>query len=88
MTKYKLFNYFLQSLETEVGVRKLAELNNIMQDYNSCIILYTYDSVLFDITLSEAKELIPKIREVLTKGNLPVKCKIGDIYSKMNDIVL
>ena len=88
MTSYKLFNYYLQATETEVSVKKLAELQKYLQDYKTCIILYTYDSVLFDVPLSEAKGLLPEIKMLLENGNFPVKCKVGDIYDKMSNITL
>ena len=88
MTSYKLFNYYLQATETEVSVKKLAELQKYLQDYETCIILYTYDSVLFDIPLSEAKGLLPQIKTIMEMGNFPVKCKVGDIYDKMRTITL
>lgn len=88
MTSYKLFNYYLQATETEVSVKKLAELQKYLQDYETCIILYTYDSVLFDVPLSEAKGLLPQIKNIMEKGNFPVKCKVGDIYDKMRTITL
>lgn len=86
MTKNKLFNYFLQSLETEVSVRKLVQVQELLDAYNSCMILYTYDSVLFDVDPNEAKTIIPEIRKVLESGNLPVKVSIGHIYSKMREL--
>ena len=88
MTSYKLFNYYLQATETEVSVNKLSQLQDYLQDYKTCIILYTYDSVLFDVPLSEAKSILPEIKNILEKGNFPVKCKVGDIYDKMNTITL
>jgi hypothetical protein len=88
MTANKLFNYYLQSLETEFSVRKLDQVLNLLQSHETCMILYTYDSVLFDIPLSEAKQVLPKIQDIMEHGNFPVKCKVGDIYSKMRDIRL
>ena len=88
MTSYKLFNYYLQATETEVSVKKLAELQKYLQDYETCIILYTYDSVLFDVPLSEAKGILPQIKTIMETGNFPVKCKVGDIYDKMKTITL
>jgi hypothetical protein len=35
---------------------------------------------------SEAKILIPLIKNTLEQGNFPVKCKSGDIYDKMKTI--
>jgi hypothetical protein len=86
MTKNKLFNYYLQSLETEVSVRKLNQVLEYLTEYNSCIVLYTYDSVLFDIDPAEAKKIIPEVRSLLESGNLPVKCSVGNIYSKMQEL--
>ena len=88
MTSYKLFNYYLQATETEVSVKKLAELQKYLQDYEACIILYTYDSVLFDVPLSEAKSILPELKNLLEQGNFPVKCKVGNIYDKMRTITL
>ena len=88
MTVNKLFNYYLQALETEFSVKKLIQVQTILKEYNTCIILYTYDSVLFDVPITEATEVLPKIKKVLEGGNFPVKCKVGNIYSKMNSIML
>ena len=88
MTAFKLFNYYLQAIETEVSVRKLQQVQDLLRDYESCIVLYTYDSVLFDMNYEEARELLPAIKNVLEQGNLPVKCKVGDIYDKMKTISL
>jgi hypothetical protein len=52
------------------------------------MILYTYDSVLFDVPLNEAKEMLPTIKNALEAGNFPVKVKVGNIYSKMNTIIV
>jgi DNA polymerase I-like protein with 3'-5' exonuclease and polymerase domains len=88
MTANKLFNYYLQAVETEVSVRKLQQVQEMMVPYTSCMILYTYDSVLFDINYQEARELLPQIKAVLEQGNFPVKTKVGDIYDKIKTISL
>jgi hypothetical protein len=88
MNRFKLFNYYLQSLETEFSVRKLTQVLNRLQSKQSRLILYTYDSVLFDVDMAEAKQLIPELQEVLQQGNFPVKSKYGDIYSKMTEFTL
>jgi hypothetical protein len=88
MTANKLFNYYLQAVETEVSVRKLQQVQEMLQPYTSCMILYTYDSVLFDINYQEARDLLPQIKAVLEQGNFPVKVKVGDIYDKIKTISL
>jgi hypothetical protein len=88
MTANKLFNYYLQAVETEVSVQKLRQCQSVLQDYETCMILYTYDSVLFDMPGSETAELIPLITQTLQQGNFPVKVKSGHIYSKMKTVSL
>ena len=86
MTANKLFNYYLQAVETEVSVQKLQQVQEVLTKYQSCMVLYTYDSVMFDIVYSEAKILIPLIKNTLEQGNFPVKIKTGNIYDKMKTI--
>jgi DNA polymerase I-like protein with 3'-5' exonuclease and polymerase domains len=88
MTANKLFNYYLQATETEVSVQKLQQVHDILKERETVMILYTYDSVLFDVPVTEAKELLPQIKEVLEQGNFPVKCKVGNIYDKIKTISL
>jgi len=88
MNQNKLFNYYLQALETEFTVNRLNQLSYLLKEYKTCIILYTYDSVLFDVPIHEAKQILPNIKSCLEGENFPVKCKVGNIYSKMNDFKL
>ena len=88
MNQNKLFNYYLQALETEFTANKLYQVLGLLEKYKTCITLYTYDSVLFDVPIHEAKEILPQIKLQLEEDNFPVKCKVGNIYSKMNDIKL
>jgi hypothetical protein len=88
MTANKLFNYYLQATETEVSVQKLQRVAELLSTHETCMILYTYDSILFDVPLTEAKTLLPQIKSVLEAGNFPVKTSVGDIYNKMDSISL
>jgi DNA polymerase I-like protein with 3'-5' exonuclease and polymerase domains len=88
MTANKLFNYYLQATETEVSVQKLHQVQELIKDYETTMILYTYDSVLFDVPLSEAKNLLPQIKQALEQGNFPTKVKVGNIYDKIKTISL
>jgi hypothetical protein len=83
-----LFNYYLQATETEVSVQKLQAIQAILQDRETCIILYTYDSILLDVPIHEAKDIIPAIKSVIETGNFPVKVQLGNNYNKMNTITL
>ena len=88
MTARKLFNYYLQATEPEVSVQKLQQVQELIKDHETAMILYTYDSVLFDVPLSEAKDLLPRIKQTLEQGNFPTKVKVGDIYDKIKTISL
>ena len=88
ITANKLFNYYLQALETEVSTPKLQQVLEYLNGYESKLILYTYDSILLDVDYSEAKQILPEIINIMQRGKFPVKCKVGDIYSKMNSITL
>ena len=88
MNQNKLFNYYLQALETEFTVDRLNQLSYLLNNYDTSMILYTYDSILFDVPIHEAKQILPKLKSCLEGNNFPVKCKVGNIYSKMNDIKL
>lgn len=88
ITANKLFNYYLQATETEISTVKLQQVLDYLRDKESKLVLYTYDSVLLDVNYSEAKQILPDIINIMQQGNFPVKCKVGDIYSKMNSITL
>ena len=88
ITANKLFNYYLQATETEISTVKLQQVLAYLRDKESKLVLYTYDSVLLDVNYSEAKQILPDIINIMQQGNFPVKCKVGDIYSKMNSITL
>ena len=88
ITANKLFNYYLQALETEVSTPKLQQVLEYLNGYESKLILYTYDSILLDVDYSEAKQILPEIINIMQRGKFPVKCKVGDIYNKMSSITL
>ena len=84
MTASKLLNYLLQSFETE---RNMAVIHNILQrtkSFKSKLILYTYDSFLWDFDKRDGAMAIKAIKDVLEQdGKYPVKIEIGPDYSNM-----
>jgi hypothetical protein len=50
------------------------------------MILYTYDSFLFDLDRTEGLRLVLGIKEILQAGLFPVKVKAGMNYGSMQDI--
>lgn len=75
-----LFNYLIQSMETEQNVLIIKKIQNMLKDYQSKLVLYTYDALLFDIHPNEIS-LLNTIKELMI---YPVKCKTGHNYNKMD----
>lgn len=77
----KVFNYYLQALETETNVILLQQINKLLENYTTKLVLYTYDSFLFDVANSET-EIVPKIEEILHKI-APTELSKNTIYGKI-----
>ena len=87
MNPSKLFNYFLQALETEYSITVIQEINDILQGYDSKIILYTYDSFLFDFNINDGKDLLMLLRKRISDDDrYPVKIHAGKTYHHMMDM--
>lgn len=85
MNTAKLFNYYIQMLETELNVVFLHNLFKEL-DFQKCLpILYTYDAILFDSKQGYIDELLQKINTNLT-AKFPITVKIGDNYKEMSSI--
>ena len=72
MNPQKLFNYLLQNLETSMNVRILWDMCGILRKCKTKLVLYTYDSFLFDLDNSE-EGVLEEIREVFKKYKLNIK---------------
>ena len=79
MKPQKLLNYVLQNLETATNVRILWEIFKVLRGKNTKLILYTYDSFLFDLDSSE-RELLKEVIKIFKKYKLQVKHSYGDTY--------
>mgnify|MGYP003653664010 CR=1 FL=1 len=81
MNKLKVFNYIIQNLETKENIYKILEVNRLLADKKTSLILITYDSFLFDFAQEDGKELLKEIKAVLESGNMIVKHKYGVNYA-------
>jgi len=82
MNPQKLLNYVLQNLETANNVLILYEIFKILRGKNTKLVLYVYDSFLFDYDKNEPDVML-KILGIFNKYKLQVKTKKGKNY---NDI--
>lgn len=87
MNANKLFNYLLQASETEYNIKRVLDLNKLLTTYQTKLVLYTYDSFLFDYDMHDGRQLLIDIRDSMSlQGKFPVKIKAGTNYHEMHDM--
>ena len=78
MNHAKLMNYLMQSLETSRNILILKEVLRFLKDKKTKVVLYTYDSVLFDFS-KEEKNILDDLENVLSDDSkYPVKFKFSE----------
>jgi DNA polymerase I-like protein with 3'-5' exonuclease and polymerase domains len=82
----KVFNYLLQSLETEINYMKIGEVLEYLEGRMSKMILYTYDAFLIDTHPIERENLLNDIKEIMEKGGFPLKVEEGENYNNLEVI--
>ena len=87
MNKNKVFNYLIQLMETENNMRMLTELIPKLDEYRSKLVLYSYDSFLFDFYMPDGINFLKEMKDAIEqKGKFPVRVSKGWNYHKMKDI--
>lgn len=85
----KLFNYILQATETEIAVPILGTVNEFLIKKQSKPVLYTYDSILFDVHNSELDIIKKDVVNIMMDNNkYPIKFYIGKSYAELKQISL
>jgi hypothetical protein len=79
MNQQKLFNYMLQNVESAVNTYILMDIHKLLRGKKTKIVLYTYDSFLFEIGDGE-KDIEIEINKIFKKYKLSVKTSYGDTY--------
>lgn len=74
----KLMNYMMQSLETSNNITILKEVLRYLQNKKTKLVLYTYDSFLFDFHKEDGKETLERLKELMEcEGRFPIKFKFN-----------
>ena len=76
----------IQAFETERNIGRILELQKYLIDKETDLVLYGYDSFLFDFSKHDGVEILTNIKNILEKDNYPTKIKMGYIYNGMKDI--
>ena len=79
MNPQKLFNYLLQNLETSTRVRILWDVLCLLRGKKTNLVLYTYDSFLFDWDKQE-QDVMVGIKDIFKKYKFNIKTKEGYDY--------
>ena len=86
MNKNKLFNYLIQAYETESNIKTILELQKYLSNKTTKLVLYGYDSFLFDFSKEDGVNTLSEIKNILERNGHMVKSQAGPNYGEMNDI--
>ena len=86
MNKNKLFNYLIQAYETESNIKTILELQKYLSNKTTKLVLYGYDSFLFDFSKEDGVDILKEIKDILERNGHMVKSKAGSNYGEMNNI--
>lgn len=79
MTPSKLLSYIIQNLETHINVNLMWDILKKLKGKNTQLILYTYDSFLFDVDENE-ENVIEDIKEYMRMEDNKFKTNQGITY--------
>jgi hypothetical protein len=86
LNKNKVFNYLIQSFETERNIQRILILQSYLKTKKTKLVLYGYDSFLFDFNKADGVNILKDIKEILEENNYPTKVKMGYTYNSTQDI--
>lgn len=86
LTGNKIFNYMLQNLETEFNADLIQRLLDLLKGKETKLILYNYDSFLFDYSPKDTISIFKEIAKVF--NGIPFHLKAGPSYGNMRSIIV
>ena len=86
LNRNKVFNYLIQALETESNIKKILSIQDYLLEKKTKLVLYGYDSFLFDFSNQDGVETLKDIKSILEEGKHFTKSKMGLNYGEMQDI--
>ena len=86
MNRNKLFNYLIQAYETESNIKTILELQKYLSNKTTKLVLYGYDSFLFDFSKEDGVDTLSEIKNILERNGHMVKSQAGSNYGEMSDI--
>ena len=86
LNRNKIFNYLIQAYETESNIKMINEIKHYLLGKKTKLVLYGYDSFLFDFSKEDGVSTLTEIKDILERNGHMVKAKAGSNYGEMNDI--
>ena len=80
MTQNKLLNYIIQATETERNIKTIINIQRYLYKKQTKLILYGYDSFLFDYDSTDGDHVLEDLRNILEEDKFIVKMKRGTSY--------
>jgi hypothetical protein len=86
----KIGSYILQAMETEVALNTASRVLEFLRDgKKSKLVLYTYDSMLFDFHRDDGLQALQEIKKIMINGGkYPIKIKVGNTYKNLREFNL
>jgi len=84
MNRNKLLNYLIQATETERNIKTIIKIQRYLYKKKTSLILYNYDSFLFDYCKEDGLELLKGIMKILERNNFLTKIKMGMDFGQMD----
>jgi MFS superfamily sulfate permease-like transporter len=85
-TPNKILNYIIQSAETYNNVISVKKVIDYLENKQSKVILYTYDSFLIDYSSTDGKEVLKEVKKLLENNKYVVKVAYGNNYNSLKYI--
>jgi MFS superfamily sulfate permease-like transporter len=85
-TPNKILNYIIQSAETYNNIISVKQVIDYLENKQSKVILYTYDSFLVDYSMFDGKEVLTEIKKLLEINGYIVKVAYGANYNSLKKV--
>lgn len=85
-SKTQILPYILQSYETERNIEVMQKILYYLKDKTTKLVLYCYDSFLFDFSKKDGSTVLGAINEILEEDYYKTSCKYGKNYKELETI--
>lgn len=82
----QMLPYVLQNYETERNITVLSKIHPLLNRKKSKLVLYCYDSFLFDYSTSDGAQLLEDITAILEDGGYNTSIKYGKNYNDLKPL--